>query len=55
MNLFTDWERKMNLNEECLLGYLANMNSSQELIVVSGITNDTLDLPEYNETAWLFV
>lgn len=45
----------MNLNEECLLGYLANINNSQDFVIKSGITNEISDLPEYNETAWLFV
>lgn len=44
----------MNLNEECLLQYLANMNSSSSFVMDCGVGSEIFDCPEYNEVAWLF-
>ncbi len=44
----------MNLNEECLLQYLANPNGSSSFVMDCGFGSEIFDCPEYNEVAWLF-
>jgi hypothetical protein len=46
---------KMNLNEECLLQYLSNIDNSQSFVMDLGLGSDIFDCPEYNEVAWLFI
>lgn len=47
-------EKKMSINEECLLQYLTNSGISQSFVMECLKNGEIFDCPEYNEVAWLF-